>query len=59
MKVRFTPSARAEFLAVIGYLHAQNPSAARTFRDKVERQTPAAIWIVAVWHGAQLPEPPR
>jgi len=91
VRVRFTPSARAQFLAVISYIHRDNPEAARRFRQRAERvlrrlerfprsgrQFPDLphrevlvrpyrffyrvqgrdVWVVAVWHGAQLPEPP-
>lgn len=95
MKVRFTPSARAQFLAGIEYIRAANPLAAaallaRTkttlrrltsyprsgrklpefpelphrevivppyrFFYRVDRTT---VWIVAAWHGAQLPTSPE
>ncbi len=92
MKVRFTPSGRTQFLAVIAYIYRENPTAAVAFRNKAEKvlsrlqkypQSGRAlpefpdlpfrevivapyrffyrikgriIWIVAVWHGAQLPE---
>ena len=96
MKVRFTPSARRQFLAAIHYIQRDKPSAARGFRQRAEnvlrrleafpdsgRHIPEfpdlhhrevvvppyrffyrlqddAAWIVAVWHGAQLPgEPSR
>jgi toxin ParE1/3/4 len=95
VRVRFTPAARAEFLAAIAYIHEDNPPAARKFRKQAEtilrrlsrfpssgrripefpdlphrevivtpyrffyRHVDRKIWIVAVWHGAQLPRPPR
>ena len=95
LRVRFTPAADAEFLAVIAYIGADSRSAAVAFRDKTLHslsrlgdfpesgrtvpEYPAlpfrevvvasyrffyqvrvdAAWIVAVWHGAQLPEPPE
>ena len=34
MRVRFTPAADAEFLAVMAYIGADSPSAAVAFRDK-------------------------
>ena len=34
LRVRFTPAADAEFLAVIAYIGADNPSAAVAFKDK-------------------------
>lgn len=95
MKIRFTPSARAQFLAAIVYIRRENPTAAETFRRKAEtalsrlRRFPQSgrilpefpdlpfrevivapyrffyrvkgrtVWIVAVWHGAQLPQEPH
>ena len=93
MRVRFTPTGRAQFLAAIAYIRRENPAAAR-FRQRAEQalrrleQFPesgrvvlefpdlpyrevivspyrffyrikeAAVWVVAVWHGAQpLKEP--
>ena len=94
MKVRFTPSARSQFLAALAYIHRENPAAARAFRHKAERalsrlqkfpqsgrvlpefpdlpfrevivapyrffyrEKAKVVWIVAVWHGAQLPKEP-
>ncbi len=37
MKVRFTPSARAQFLAAIAYIYRDNPTAAVAFRLKAEK----------------------
>ena len=90
MRIRFTPTARAQFLSGISYIHRDNPCAAKSFRVKAEQAlrsltdfpesgrtipefpdlpqrelvvTPyrffyrvkgKTIWIVAVWHGAQL-----
>jgi len=95
LRVRFTPAADAEFLAVIAYIGADNPSAAVAFKDKALHtlsrlgdfpasgctvpEYPAlpfrevivapyrffyqvrvdAVWIVAVWHGAQLAYSPE
>ena len=95
MKVKFTPTARAQFLEAVAYIQADSPSAAVAFREKAEssllrlRDFPESgrslpefpdlvfrevivapyrffyrikdetVWIVAVWHGAQLPEEPR
>lgn len=95
MKVRFTPSARTQFLAAIAYIYRENPAAALAFRHKAEKALSRlqkfpqsgrglpefpdlpfrevivasyrffyrikrkTIWIVAVWHGAQLPEEPH
>ncbi len=95
MKVRFTPSARSQFLAVLEYIKTDNPLAAQALLAKVTkslrrltehprsgRRIPefpdlphrevivapyrffyrletTTVWIVAVWHGAQLPAAPR
>ncbi len=95
MKVRFTPSARTQFLAALVYIYRDSPTAASAFRRKAEktlsrlRRFPRSgrvlpefsdlpfrevivapyrffyrvegntVWIVAVWHGAQLPDEPR
>lgn len=95
MTVRFTPSARAQFLAVLAYIRRDNPSAASQFRRRAERVlrrlerfpdsgrvipefpelpyheviiTPYRffyrleddiVWVVGVWHGAQLPDQPK
>ncbi len=94
MKILFTPTGRCQFLEAIAYIHRDKPSAAATFREKVEKSLsrlkkfpesgrPLAefpdlpfrevivkpyrffyrikdenVWIVAVWHGAQLPDEP-
>lgn len=91
MKVRFAPSARAQFLSAISYIRQDKSSAAVSFRDRAEKilrrledfpesgriipefpELPYreviippyrffykikadVVWIVAVWHGAQLP----
>lgn len=91
MKVRFTSSARTQFLSAISYIRQDKPSAAVSFRDRAEKilrrledfpesgriipefpELPYreviippyrffykikadVVWIVAVWHGAQLP----
>lgn len=95
MKIKFTPTARVQFLEGLEYIRQDNPSAAASYREKVEkvlrrledfpesgraipefpglphreviirpyrffyRVVGKNIWIVAVWHGAQLPEGPR
>jgi plasmid stabilization system protein ParE len=95
MKVRFAPSARAQFLAGLEYIKADNPLAALALLARAKkslrrltiypqsgRKIPefpelahrevivppyrffyrvekAAVWIVAVWHGAQLPTSPQ
>jgi plasmid stabilization system protein ParE len=94
VKVRFTPTARAQFLAALGYVRADNPVAALTLRQKAAaslsrladfpdsghslpefpelptreiivapyrffyRVKADTVWVVAVWHGAQLPDEP-
>lgn len=93
-KVRFTPTARDQFLAALAYIHRDDPSAALAMRQRAEesltrlRRFPESgrvlpefpelplrevvvppyrffyrvksdtVWIVAVWHGAQLPDEP-
>jgi len=37
MKIRFTASAKAQFLAAITYIFRDNPTAAISFRDKAEQ----------------------
>ena len=95
MRVRFTPSARTEFLAVITFLQAENRVAAKRFRVRSEKALARlkrfplsghpipefpelpfrdvslapyrvfyrirgkTVWIVAMWHGAQVPRSPR
>ena len=95
MKIRFTPSARTQFLTAIGYIYRENPTATIDFRHNSEkvlsrlqkfpqsgRKLPEfpdlpfrevivvpyrffyhikgkIVWIVAVWHGAQLPKEPN
>ncbi len=94
MTLRFTPTARAQFLAAVAYICRDNPSAAVQFRRQAEKglrrliRFPASgrvipefpdlphfeviiapyrffyrraeniVWVVGVWHGAQLPEAP-
>lgn len=94
MKIKFTPSARTQFLSALSYIHNDKPSAAVNFRNHVEkilrrfedfpesgriipefselpyreviispyrffyRIKADVVWIVAVWHGAQLPKEP-
>ena len=94
MKLRFTPSARNQFLAALDFIRRDNPDAAWRFRRRVEKilrrleEFPESgrvipgfpdlpyrevvippyrffyrlkgdtVWIVAVWHGAQLPKNP-
>ena len=94
MKVRFTPTARAQFLSALAYIRRDKPSGATNFRERAElilrrledlpesgRLIPEfpelpfrevivspyrffykikddVIWIVAIWHGSQLPKKP-
>ena len=94
MRVRFTPTGRAQFLAALADIRRENPAAAARFRQRAEqalrrleqfpesgrvvpefldlpyrevivppyrffyRLKEAAVWVVAVWHGAQPPEEP-
>lgn len=37
MKVRFTPSARTQFLAAIAYIYRENPTVAHAFRHKAQK----------------------
>jgi toxin ParE1/3/4 len=95
VRVRFTSSAKAQFLWALAYIRRDNPKAAATFRERAEtvlrrleefpnsgrvlpefpdlpyrevvitpyrffyRVKDEIVWIVAVWHGAQIPEKPR
>lgn len=95
MRVRFTPSARNQFLTALAYIRQDKPSAAANFRNKAEailrrlkdlpesgRSIPEfpelqyregivspyrffykvkenTVWVIAVWHGAQLPKEPK
>jgi toxin ParE1/3/4 len=94
VKVRFTPMGRAQFLAALDYIRADNPAAALALRHRAAqslsrladfpesghslpefpelpfrevivapyrffyRVKADTVWIVAVWHGAQLPDEP-
>jgi toxin ParE1/3/4 len=94
VRIRFTPSARAQFLSALNYIRRDNPQAAINFRERAEavlrrleefpdsgrivlefpelpyrevvippyrffyRVKGEIVWIVAVWHGAQLPDEP-
>jgi toxin ParE1/3/4 len=37
VKVRFTPSARTQFLSVVAYIHRDNSAAAETFYRKAKK----------------------
>ena len=37
MRVRFTPTGRAQFLAAIAYIRRENPTAAARFRQRAEQ----------------------
>jgi toxin ParE1/3/4 len=92
VRIRFTDSARTQFLAGLAYIHEDRPSAAVRVRKRAElalrrlAQFPESgrvipefpelpyrevlvppfrffylvrgetVWIVAVWHSAQMPE---
>ena len=92
--VRFTPPARAQFLAAVAYIRADRPGAALGFRARVGdslavltdfpdsgraipefpqmgfretlvdsyrifyRAKRDTVWIVGVWHDAQIPDEP-
>lgn len=94
MNLRFTPSARIQWLTALAYILRDNPEAAWRFRQRTEKilrrleEFPESgrvipefpdlpyrevviapyrffyrlkgdtVWIVAVWHGAQLPKNP-
>ncbi len=94
MKVRFSPSAKVQFLSALAFIRRDYPQAAAKFRERAEtvlrrlegfpesgrlvpefpelpyrevvitpyrffyRVKGEIVWIVAVWHGAQLPEQP-
>ena len=94
MRVKFTPSARVQFLEGLEYIRQDSPTAAEDFRQKAEkvllrleefpdsgraipefpdlshrevivspyrffyRVVENTVWVVAVWHGARLPEGP-
>ena len=94
MRVKFTPSAKAQFLSALSYIRKDKPSAATNLRNRAEKilrrledfpesgriipefpELPYreviispyrffykikddVVWIVAVWHGAQLPKTP-
>ena len=94
-RIKFTPSARGQFLDAIAYIRQDNPKAALRFRNRSEKalrrleQFPESgrlipefpdlpyrelvfapyrffyrlkgrtVWIVAVWHGAQIPRVPE
>ena len=95
MEVRFTPTARIQFLRGLAYVKRDSPSAAQRLRGRAEkvlrrletlpqsgRRIPEfpelpyrevivkpyrffyrvegdVVWIVAAWHGSQMPIAPR
>ena len=95
MKVRFTRSAREQFLAALRYIAHDDLNAAVRLRERVEktlgrlerfpksgriipefpdlpyreiiippyrffyREKGRTVWVVGVWHGAQLPKEPE
>lgn len=94
-RVLLTPAAREQLLAALAYIAADDPTAARNLRNRVEaslsrladypesgrvlpefpdlpfrevvvppyrffyRVKDDAVWIVAAWHSAQLPDEPE
>jgi toxin ParE1/3/4 len=38
VRIRFTPSARSQFLSAVEYIHRDNPRAASQFRNRVEKK---------------------
>jgi toxin ParE1/3/4 len=94
MRVRFTETARAQFLAAVTAIRRKSPQSAQTFRQRSEKTLKRlerfpnsgavvaefpdsnfrevyihpyrffyqvrekTVWVVAVWHGAQIPEDP-
>jgi toxin ParE1/3/4 len=94
VKVKFAPSALAQFLSALSYIRKDKPSAAVNFRNRTEKilrrlenfpesgriitefpDLPCrevvispyrffykikndVVWLVAVWHGAQIPKEP-
>ncbi len=94
-RVLFTPAGRAQFLAALAYIGADDPAAARYLRDRAAaslsrladypesgrvlpefpdlpfrevvvppyrffyRVKDDALWVVAAWHSAQLPDEPE
>lgn len=94
MKIKFTPTARRQFLAIIAGIAVDRPMAARRVALEAKaalkrlerhpasgrripefpgvphrevvlppyrffyRQVGRIVWIVAVWHGAQIPDTP-
>jgi plasmid stabilization system protein ParE len=94
VKVRFTATAKAQFLSAIEYIRRDEPSAAKSFREHTEKALRSLedfpesgrlipefpelpfreviispyrffykmkndkVWIVSVWHDAQLPKKP-
>ncbi len=95
MNLKFTASAKRQFLNGLAFIRRDKPSAARKFREKAEatllrlsefpesgrsipefpdlaycevivrpyrffyRTEGTTVWIVAVWHSAQLPNEPE
>jgi toxin ParE1/3/4 len=94
VRIRFTPSGRAQFLAALAFIRRDDPAAAARFRRRAEialkrlqrfpgsgrvlpefpelpyrevlvgryrffyRTEGGTVWVVAVWHGAQIPVEP-
>ena len=95
MQIKFTPSGRDQFLAVVAHLARKNRTAGRKFKKQAEeklkrlqtfpnsgriipefpqlphreilvgqyrffyRVVGQTVWVIAVWHDAQLPTEPH
>lgn len=57
MKIDFTPTARARLREITRYLAGVNPLAAQKLLAEDEARK--TVWVVDVWHGAQLPSRPK
>jgi len=57
LTILFTPTGRQQFLEAIAYIHRDKPSAAVTFRQKVEKTLPRLKKFPE--SGRQLPEFPE
>ena len=57
MKMKFTPSARGQFLEAIEYIAADNPVAARRVKAKVEKALTRLLTVPAA--GRRIPEFPE
>jgi toxin ParE1/3/4 len=57
VKLEFTPSAKNQFLAAVGYMHVDDPSAAGKFRDRAESALRELEWSPDA--GRHIPESPE